>query len=62
VFCAKKTERARNLLAAKPVEEFIALNAWQIEKIKAGINAADHGGFAPDADLARVRTKFAIKK
>ena len=59
---AEKTERSRNWLVAKAIEEFVALNAWQIEKIEAGITAADRGDFAPDADLARVRKKFALKK
>jgi predicted transcriptional regulator len=59
---AEKTERSRNWLVAKAIDEFVALNAWQIEKIEAGINAAERDDFAPDADLARVRKKFAIKK
>ena len=58
---AEKTERSRNWLVAKAIEEFVALNVWQIEKIEAGINAAERDDFATDADLAWVRKKFARK-
>jgi predicted transcriptional regulator len=58
---AEKTERSRNWLVAKAVEEYVALNAWQIGKIEAGIAAADRGDFADADDLARVRKKFASK-
>ncbi|MBY6242973.1 CopG family ribbon-helix-helix protein [Methylosinus sp. Sm6] len=56
---AATTERSRNWLVAKAVEDYIALNAWHIGKIEAGIAAADRGDFASDDELARVRKKFA---
>lgn len=59
---AEKTERSRNWLVAKAVENYVALNAWQVSKIEAGIAAANHGDFASDAELARVRKKFAVKE
>jgi predicted transcriptional regulator len=59
---AAKTERSRNWLVAKAIEDYIALNAWQVGKIEAGIAAADRGDFAGDDELARVRKKFATKE
>ncbi|WP_294534430.1 CopG family ribbon-helix-helix protein [uncultured Rhodoblastus sp.] len=56
---AEKTDRSRNWLVARAVEDFVALNAWQVGKIEAGLAAADRGDFASDAELARVRKKFA---
>ena len=56
---AEKTDRSRNWLVSRAVEDFVALNAWQIGKIEAGLAAADRGDFASDAELARVRKKFA---
>ena len=50
-------DKARTHLGA--VEDFVALNAWQIGKIEAGIEAADRGEFASDDEVARVRAKFA---
>ncbi len=54
---AEKTDRSRSWLAARAIEEYIALNAWQIAKIEAGIAAADRGDFADDSEVARVLGK-----
>jgi predicted transcriptional regulator len=59
---AEKSERSRNWLVAKAIEDYLALNAWQLGKIEAGIAAAESGDFASDDDVARVRKKFAVKK
>jgi predicted transcriptional regulator len=59
---AEKTDRSRNWLAAKAIEDYVALNAWQIGKIEEGLAAADRGDFASDDDVARVRKKFAAKE
>lgn len=58
---AEKTDRSRNWLVTRAVEDFVALNAWQIGKIEAGLAAADRGDFATDKELTRVRKKFAPK-
>jgi len=59
---AEKTERSRSWLAAKAIEDYVALNAWQIGKIEAGIAAADRNEFADDKEIARVRSKFAPRR
>ncbi|HYA81179.1 MAG TPA: ribbon-helix-helix protein, CopG family [Methylocystis sp.] len=59
---AEKTERSRNWLVAKAIEDYLALNAWQVAKIEAGIAASERGDFAADDEVARVRKKFAIKE
>ena len=59
---AEKTQRSREWLVAKAIEEFVAVNAWQVERIDAGIAAADLGDFAPDAEVTRIRKKFAVGK
>ena len=59
---AERTERSRNWLVAKAIEDYVALNAWQIGKIDAGIAAADAGDFAGERDVARLRHKFAIPR
>lgn len=58
---AEKTDRSRNWLVTRAIEDFVALNAWQIGKVEAGLAAANRGEFATDEELARVRTKFAPK-
>ncbi len=55
---AEKTERSRNWLVARALEDYVALNSWQIGKIEAGLAAAESGDFASDGEVARVRAKF----
>jgi predicted transcriptional regulator len=55
---AERTDRSRSSLIAQAVQDYVALNAWQIEKIETGIAAADRGDFASDEELARIRSKF----
>jgi predicted transcriptional regulator len=56
---AERTDRSRNWLVARAIEDYVALNAWQLEKIEAGVAAADRGEFASDDEVARVRARFA---
>lgn len=56
---AEKTERSRNWLVARAIEDYVALNAWQMGKIEEGIAAANRGDFASDEEVARVKQKFA---
>jgi predicted transcriptional regulator len=58
---AGKTERSRNWLVSRAVEDFVSLNAWQLDKIEAGIAAADRGEFATDEEVEAVLAKFASK-
>ena len=56
---AAKTQRSRSSLISQAVQDYVELNTWQLRKTEAGIEAADCGDFASDADVARVRAKFA---
>ena len=58
---AEKTDRSRSWHAARAIEDYIALNAWQIAKIEVGINAADRGDFADDREAARVLNKYSAQ-
>jgi predicted transcriptional regulator len=58
---AEKTERSRSWLAVRAIEDYIAVNAWQIAKTEAGIAAADRGEFAGDDDVARVVGKYSAQ-
>jgi len=56
---AKATERSRSFLAAQAIQEFVALNEWQIEETRKAVAQADAGDFASDEDLTRVIKKWA---
>jgi predicted transcriptional regulator len=59
---AQKTGRSRDLLVAEAVEDYLALNAWQLEKIESGIAAADLGDFATANEISRLRVKFLLRQ
>ena len=58
---AERTDRSRSWLAARAIEEYITLSAWQMAKTETGIAAADRGDFAPDEDVARVVGKYSAQ-
>jgi predicted transcriptional regulator len=55
---AEKTRRSPEWHVSRAIEDYVAVNSWQLERIEAGIMAADHGDFASDDEVARVRAKF----
>jgi predicted transcriptional regulator len=40
---ATATERSKSFLALRAIDEYIKLNAWQVDAIQAGIDDADAG-------------------
>jgi predicted transcriptional regulator len=40
---AARTRRSKSFLAAEAIEEYLAVQEWQIDAIKKGIEAADRG-------------------
>ena len=55
---AADTERSRNWLATKAIQDYVELNAWQIQRIKEGISEADRGEFATDEEVEAVFRKY----
>lgn len=55
---AADTDRSRNWLAAKAIENYIELNAWQIARIKEGIAEADRGEFATEEELDAIEAEL----
>ena len=43
-------------------QHYVALNAWQIAKIKEGIAAADRGDFATEEEMERLLAKYDVKR
>ncbi len=58
---AADTDRSRSWIAAKAIESYVELNAWQIAKIKEGIAQADRGEFATEEELDEMFDKFRTK-
>ena len=55
---AKQQDRSRNYVVNQAIDQLLALHAWQIERVKEGIMAADEGRFASDADMTRIFNKY----
>ncbi len=55
---AKATDRSKSWLAADAIRSYIELQEWQIQEIKAGVEEADAGKFASDAEVQAVITKW----
>jgi predicted transcriptional regulator len=45
--------RSRSFVAAEAIRGFVELNEWQIGEIKKGLQEADNGDFANDAEVER---------
>ncbi len=58
---AADTDRSRSWLAAKAIEDYLELNAWQIARIKDGIAEANRGAFASDEEVEAVFAKYRAK-
>ncbi len=58
---AADTDRSRNWIAAKAIESYVELNAWQIARIKEGIAEADRGEFATPDEVKAVFAKYRIR-
>lgn len=58
---AADTDRSRNWLAAKAIQDYVELNAWQIARIKEGIGQADRGEFATEEDLDAIERELLAK-
>ncbi|MDH3692848.1 MAG: ribbon-helix-helix protein, CopG family [Gammaproteobacteria bacterium] len=54
---AKQTDRSRNYVINQAIDRLFEVHAWQVERTKEGIKAADEGHFASDAEMERIFNK-----
>ncbi len=47
---ADQMERSRNYVVNQAIDQLLEVHAWQVERTKEGIKAADEGRFATDAE------------
>ncbi len=55
---ARQQDRSRNYLVNQAIDQLLELYAWQVERVKEGIKAADEGRFASDVDMATIFNKY----
>lgn len=56
---ASQMDRSRNYLVNQAIDQLLELHAWQFERTKEGVRAADEGRFASDAEMERIYDKYA---
>ena len=55
---AKQMDRSRNYLVNQAIDQLLELHAWQIERVKEAITAADEGRFVSDSEMVRIFSKY----
>lgn len=55
---ASEMDRSRNYLVNQAIDQLLEIHAWQIERTKEGIKAADEGRFASDTDMEQIFNKY----
>ena len=55
---AEQQDRSRNYLVNQAIDQYLELLAWQDERIKEGIKAANAGRFASDAEMDAIFNKY----
>jgi len=50
-------DRSRNYLVNQAIDQLLEVHAWQIERTKEGIKAADKGRFASDSEMGLIFDK-----
>jgi predicted transcriptional regulator len=48
---AQALDRSRNWVVSEAIDQYLDVQAWQIEQIQHGIEEADRGEFAPHEDV-----------
>ena len=59
---AEQRGRSRADIITEAVHDYLEIQRWQIEKIKAGLAAADRGDFASDEEIERIVGKYAARE
>ncbi len=52
------TKRSKSFLAAEAIREYVSINEWQIQEIRAAVAEADAGDFASDGEVKAIMDKW----
>ena len=56
---ASHMDRSRSFLFNQAIDQLLELHTWQIDRTIEGIEAADKGHFASNAEIERILNKYA---
>ena len=54
---AKQMDRSRNYIVNQAIDQLLELHAWQDERVKEGLRAADEGEFVSSAEMEKLFDK-----
>ena len=54
---AKQMDRSRNYMVNQAIDQLLELHAWQDERVKEGLRAADEGEFVSSAEMEKLFDK-----
>jgi RHH-type transcriptional regulator, rel operon repressor / antitoxin RelB len=54
----KATGRTKSFLAVEALRDYLAVQAWQVQDIKAGLAEADRGEFASEDQVVRFFAQY----
>ena len=54
---AAQQDRSRNYIVNQAIDQLLEVHAWQDERVKEGIKAADEGRFVSDAKMEKIFNK-----
>ena len=57
---AARLNRSRSDLARQAIDDFLALQEWQLAEIEAGLAEADRGEFVPDEAIAAILRRYTV--
>jgi RHH-type transcriptional regulator, rel operon repressor / antitoxin RelB len=55
---ARATQRSKAWLAQRAIEDYLAIQTWQVEEIRKGLAEADAGDFATPAEVEATFAKW----
>ena len=55
---ARQIDCSFNHIVDQAIEEFLGIHDWQLEKIEAGLAAAERGEFATDMEMEQVFNRY----
>ena len=55
---ARQMDRSRNYIVNQAIDQLLELHAWQDERVKEGIQAAEEGNFASNEQMRKILGKY----
>ena len=57
---SEATHRSKSFLAVEAIRDFVEVNEWQVQEIKAAIKEADNGDFSSDEEVTSTLGKWGV--